>query len=105
MNEQKVLKQFAENMKMEFAVKELSVYKNGEKLFGRSLDSAAVEKYLSLPCTTVYKDTGCKLVTRFNISSDLYIMVLSSDKPDTFDGLEAEYVISDIKKLIGKIGE
>ena len=105
MNEQKVIKQFAENMKMEFAVKDMSVYKNSEKLFGSSLDSAAIERYLSLPCTTVYKDTGCKLVTRFHISSDLYIMVLYSEKPDTFDGLEAEYVVSDIKKLIGKIGE
>ena len=105
MNEQKVIKQFAENMKMEFAVKDMSVYKNTDKLFGSSLDSAAIEKYLSLPCTTVYKDTGCKLVTRFNVSSDLYLMVLSSDKPDTFDGLEAEYIISDIKKLIGKLGD
>lgn len=105
MNEQKVIKQFAENMKMEFAVKDMSVYKNSDKLYGSSLDSAAIEKYLSLPCTTVYKDTGCKLATRFKISSDLYLMVLSSDKPDTFDGLEAEYIISDIKKLIGKLGD
>ena len=46
MNDTKVIKQFAENIKMEFAVKELSVYKNSEKLFGCSLDSAAIEKYL-----------------------------------------------------------
>ena len=32
-------------------------------------------------------------------------MALSSDKADTFDGKEAEYVISDIKKLIGKLGD
>jgi hypothetical protein len=105
MNEQKSLKQFAENMKMAFAVKELSIYKSGSKLFGSTLDGATIEKYLSLPCTTIYKGTGCKFVTRFNIGSDLYIMALCSDKPDTFDGLEAEYVISEIKKLIGKLGD
>ena len=105
MNDTKVIKQFAENIKMEFAVKELSVYKNSEKLFGSSLDSAAIEKYLALPCTTVYKNGCSKLVTRFNVGSDLYIMALFSEKPDTFDGLEAEYIISDIKKLIGKLGD
>ena len=42
MNEQKQLKQFAENMKMEFAVKAVSIYKNSEKLFGNSLDNASV---------------------------------------------------------------
>ena len=105
MNDTKVIKQFAENIKMEYAVKELSVYKNSEKLFGSSLDSAAIEKYLALPCTTVYKNGCSKLVTRFNVGSDLYIMALSSEKPDTFDGLEAEYIISDIKKLIGKLGD
>ena len=105
MNEQKLIKQFAENMKMEFAVKDMSVYKNSDKLFGSTIDSVAIEKYLSLPCTTVYKNTGSKLVTRFTLGKDIYIMALSSDKPETFDGMEAEYVISDIKKLIGKLGD
>ena len=105
MNEQKHLKQFAENMKMEFAVKAVSIYKNCEKLFGSSLDNAAIEQYLSLPCTTVYKNKESKLVTRFNIENDMYLMALSSDNPDTFDGLEGEYVISDIKKLIERLGE
>ena len=105
MNEQKLIKQFAENIKMEFAVTDMTVYRNSDKLFGRSLDSAAIEQYLSLSCTTVYKNSGCKLVTRFNVGSDLYIMALFSEKPDTFDGLEAEYIISDIKKLIGKLGD
>lgn len=105
MNEHKLLTQFAENIKMEFAVKELTVYKNYEKIYGGSLDSAAIDKYLALPCTTVYKCVGSKLVTRFNLDNNLYIMVLSSDGDTAFDGLEAEYIISDIKKLIGKLGD
>lgn len=105
MNEQKVIKQFAENMKMEFAVKDMSVYKNSEKLYGSSLDSAAIEKFLSLPCTTVYKNNESTLVTRFNIDKDEYVMVLSSDNSNTFDGLEGKYVISDIKKLIERLGD
>lgn len=105
MNEQKIIKQFAENVKMEFFIKAVTVYKNDQKLYGANIDSATIEKYLSLPCTTVYKDTGSKFVTRFSMGSDIYIIELSSEGADTFDGLEAEYIISDIKKLIGKLGD
>lgn len=106
MNEQKILKQFSDNLKLEFAIKEISAYRNNEKIYGKTLDSALIEKYLSLPCSTVYKSsTGSTFVTRFAVGRDNYIIAINSDNAATFDGQEAEYIISDIKKIQGKIGE
>lgn len=106
MNEQKILKQFSDNLKMEFAIKEISVYRNSEKIFGKTLDNALIESYLSLSCSTVYKNsTSSVFVTRFGIDKDNYIVAIFSDNTATFDGQEAEYIISSIKKIKGKLGE
>ena len=105
MNEQNLIKQFTENIKMEFDVKTVSIYKNGEKFCGSLLDSAAIEKYLALPCTTIYKSSGSKFVTRFAIGNNLYLIYFSSDSSDTFDGIEAGYILADIKKIMGKLGD
>lgn len=106
MNEQKIMKQLSNNLKMEFGVKEISVYRGNDKVFGKPLDNALIEKYLSLPCSTVFKSTnGSIFVTRFAVGRDNYIIALYSDNTATFDGQEAEYIISDIKKLQRKLGE
>lgn len=106
MSEQKIMKQLADNLKMEFGVKELSVYRGNDKVFGKALDNALIEKYFSLPCSTVFKNTGgSTFVTRFLVGRDNYIIALYSDNTATFDGQEAEYIIADIKKLQRKLGE
>lgn len=106
MNEQKIMKQLSNNLKMEFGVKEISVYRGNDKVFGKPIDNALIEKYLSLPCSTVFKNsTGSTFVTRFTVGRDNYIIAIYSDNTATFDGQEAEYIISDIKKIQGKIGE
>ena len=106
MNEQKFMKQFSDNLKLEFATKDISAYRNNEKIYGKSLDNTLIEKYLSLPCSTVFKNsTGSTFVTRFSVGRDNYIIAIYSDNTATFDGQEAEYIISDIKKIQGKIGE
>lgn len=106
MNEQKILKQFADNLRMEFAIKDVSVYCNSKKVFGKALDNTLIEKYLSLSCSTVFKNSnGSIFVTRFSIDKDNYTIVIYSNNMATFDGKEAEYIISDIKKIQRKLGE
>lgn len=105
MNTQQIISQFAENLKMEFDINDLSVYRNNDKIYGSSIDRTTIEKYLSLPCTTVYKSSCSTFVTRLAVNNDWFVFVLSSCKADTFDGQEAEYIVSDIKKLIGKLGD
>ena len=100
MNEQKILKQFSDNLRMEFGTKETSIYCNSKKVFGKSLDNTLIEKYLSLSCSTVFKNSnGSIFVTRFSIDKNVYIIVIYSNNTATFDGKEADYIISDIKKI------
>ena len=106
MNEQKILRQFAENLRMEFAVKDISVYRNMKKIYGKNIDNVDLDKYLSLSCSTVFKtDSSSVLVTRFVSEKGSCIFVIYSDNAAAFDGQEAEYIISDIKKIKGKIGD
>ena len=106
MNESKVFDQFAKAAELEFAINGISVYKDGQHIYGKELDEAYIEKCLSLFCTSVFKSaSGCTLVTQLHHNSSVYIIALSSADPDTFNGKEAEFIITDIKKLSGRLGD
>lgn len=107
MNESKVFEQFSKAAELEFAINSISVYKNGQYIYGKELDEAFIEKCLSLYCTSVFKSaSGCTLVTQLHYNdSTIYIIALSSADPDTFNGKEAEFIIADIKKLSGRLGD
>ena len=107
MNDTKVFDQFAKAAELEFAINGISVYKNGQYIYGKELDEAFVENCLSLYCTSVFKSaSGCTLVTQLHFNdSTIYIIALSSADPDTFDGKEAEYIVSDIKKIRERLGD
>ena len=106
MNDTKVFDQFAKAAELEFAINGISVYKDGQHIYGKEFDEAYIEKCLSLFCTSVFKSaSGCILVTQLHHNGSVYIIALSSADPDTFDGKEAEFIINDIKKLSGRLGD
>lgn len=106
MNEQRIIKQFAEQLHMEFGIQKVTIYKETEKICGDTLDSTALERYMSLTCTTVFihSNSSC-LVSQIYVNSQNYIIILFSDCKTKFDGIEKDYVISELKNLKKKLGE
>lgn len=106
MNEQQVLKQFAQQISMEFNVRSVTIYKDNDKIYGNAIDSTSLEKYLSITCTTVFRDhdKSC-LVSHIQIGNTLYIIILFSDCKTAFDGLDSQYIVGEIKKLKKKLGD
>lgn len=106
MNELQLIEQFAKHMRMQYDVQHISVYKNQDKLYGDTLDCVAMEQYLSLTCTTIYKESSsCSLVSHINIGHNLYIIALRTDKNNTYGSIDVQYMINEIKELRRKIGE
>ncbi len=106
MNEQLILKQFSAQLHMEYGIKNVTIYRDKIKVYGNSLDNISLEQYMSLSCTTIYiDDDSSKLVSQFIINGNVYVIILFSNCKTTFDGIDAEYIISEIKKLKRKLGE
>lgn len=106
MEEQRILKQFSEKIKMQFDVYDITIYKNNKSIFGKSQDNNCLERYLSLTCTTIFKgNSESSLATHIKVKNSLYIIVLHSNNEKAFDGVDTQYVINDIKQLQRKLGE
>ncbi len=107
MTEQQILKQFSENIKMQFDVYDITVYRNNDIIFGKKQDCCyLLERYLSMTCTTIFKEnSSSSLVTHIKVKSNLYIIVLHSKNEKAFDGLESQYIITVMKQLQRKLGE
>lgn len=106
MNEQRIIRQFAEQIHMEFDVSNITIYKNNDKLYGDTIDSALFETYLSVTCTTVFrKPDSSSLVSHLAVGNSLFVIILFSKCKTAFDGLESQYIIDELKKLKKKLGE
>lgn len=98
--EQRILNQFAEQIKMQFDVYNVTIYQNQEKICGSIKNDVQLERCLSLTCTTVFKEPqGSTMVSHIGIGNHLYIVILDSTNSTAFDGLDAQYIISELKKL------
>lgn len=106
MNEQQILKQFAEQLHMEFGISKITLYKDNVKIYGINIDNVTLEQYMSLSCTTIYiENDSSRLVSQFRINGIVYVIILFSNCKTAFDGLDKEYIISEIKNLKKKLGE
>ncbi len=106
MNEQTVIKQFAEQTKMQFDIHSLTIYRGAKKIYGAAISDTALEQYLALTCTTIFKETDAShFVSHIHIGTDLYIVILESRTPTAFDGLDAQYIIHEMKNLKRKLGD
>ena len=106
MNEETLIRQFAAHVTMEFAVNKISVYRNTEKIYGDGVDSMVMERCLSLYCTTIFKDmTGSQFVSQIILGSTTYLFILTAKEQNAFDGLDAQYIISELKTLKRQLGE
>lgn len=106
MNEQRIIKQFAEQIHMEFDVSNITIYKNNDKLYGETIDSTLFETYLSVTCTTVFrKPDSSSLVSHLAVGNSLFVIILFSKCKTTFDGLDSQYIIDELKNLRKKLGE
>lgn len=106
MNEERIIRQFAEQIHMEFNVSNVTVYKNNDKLYGSTINRTSLERYLSITCTTVFRgENGSCLVSHLAVRNNLFVIILFSDCKTTFDGLDSKYMIGELKKLKKGLGE
>ncbi len=106
MNEETLIRQFAAHITMEFAVNKVTVYRNLEKIYGDALSCTMLERCLSLSCMTIFKVTnGSQLISQIVLNNTKYLIVLNSDEQNAFDGLDAQYIIHELKILKGKLGD
>ncbi len=106
MNEQRIIRQFAEQIHMEFDVSNITIYKNNDKIYGDTIDVTVLETYLSVTCTTVFRnhDNSC-LVSHLAVGNSLFVIILFSKCKTAFDGLDSQYIIDELKNLRKKLGE
>ncbi len=106
MNEQRIIRQFAEQIHMEFDVSNITIYKNNDKIYGDTIDVTVLETYLSVTCTTVFRnhDSSC-LVSHLAVGNSLFVIILFSKCKTAFDGLDSQYIIDELKNLRKKLGE
>lgn len=106
MNEQRIIKQFAEQIHMEFNVSNITIYKNNDKLYGDTIDGTLFEMYLSVTCTTVFRNPdSSSLVSHLAVGNSLFVIILFSKCKTAFDGLDSQYIIDELKNLKRKLGE
>lgn len=106
MNEERIIKQFAEQIHMEFNVCNVTIYKNNDKLCGDTIDSALLEICLSITCTTVFRkpNSSC-LISHLSIGNAIFIIILFSNCKTAFDGIDSQYIIDELKNLKRRLGE
>lgn len=106
MNEQQIIKQFAEQVCMEFNTNGVTVYRNNNRIYGNEIDGTSLERYLSISCTTVFRSTtqSC-FVSHISVNNMLFVIILFSKCKTAFDGIESQYIIDELKKLKKKLGE
>lgn len=56
MNEEQIIRQFAEQIHMEFNVSNVTVYKNNDRFYGNAISETSLERCLSITCTTVFHE-------------------------------------------------
>ena len=101
-----VIQDFANQMTTEYNVKEVIVYDSLNKIYGSPLNSLMLERYLSLSRTTIFKDNErSSMVSHIKTDEKLYIIVLASNSPEAFDGIESQYIVNQILNLKRKLGE
>lgn len=101
-----VIQDFANQMTTEYNVREIIVYDSLNKIYGSPLNSLMLERYLSLSRTTIFKDNEkSSMVSHIKTDEKLYIIVLASNSPEAFDGIESQYIINQILILKRKLGE
>ena len=101
-----VIQDFANQMTTEYNVREVIVYDSLNKIYGSPLNSLMLERYLSLSRTTIFKDNEkSSMVSHIKTDEKLYIIVLASNSPEAFDGIESQYIINQILILKRKLGE
>lgn len=106
MNEQRVLKQFAEQITMQFDVYAMSIYKDTEKVYGTAEDALTIDRCLALTCTSIFKEQDSALfVTQIHVGAHCYMILLHSHTSNAFDGLDARYIIEEAKRLQKRLGE
>lgn len=101
-----VIQDFANQMTTEYNVREVIVYDSLNKIYGSPLNSLMLERYLSLSRTTIFKDNEkSSMVSHIKTDEKLYIIVLASNSPEAFDGIESQYIVNQILNLKRKLGE
>ena len=101
-----VIQDFANQMTTEYNVREIIVYDSLNKIYGSPLNSLMLERYLSLSRTTIFKDNErSSMVSHIKTDEKLYIIVLASNSPEAFDGIESQYIVNQILNLKRKLGE
>jgi len=101
-----LIRQFSAKITTHFDVNSLTVYNQFEKIYGDTIDCVLLERYLSLSCTTIFKeDKNSSLVSHINYESKLYVFIFKSKNADAFDGVEPQYIIDELKALVRKLGE
>ena len=101
-----VIQDFANQMTTEYNVREIIVYDSLNKIYGSPLNSLMLERYLSLSRTTIFKDNEkSSMVSHIKPDDKLYIIVLASNSPEAFDGIESQYIVNQILNLKRKLGE
>lgn len=106
MNEELVIKQFAAQMTTEFAVNKVTFYRNGQKIYGDTLNNILLERCLAVSCTSIFKEPeGSCMVTKIYLGNTQYLCVLESKTANAFDGLDAQYIVEEVKNLKRKLGD
>lgn len=106
MNEQHIIKQFTEQLKMQFDIVRITIYRDSEKVYGDLIDPIEMERYLALTCTAIFKDPHqSRMVTHIRAGTCLYLVLLESRNTTAFDGLDRTYIIEEFKKLKRKLGD
>ena len=101
-----VIQDFANQMTTEYNVREVIVYDSLNKIYGSPLNSLMLERYLSISRTTIFKDNEkSSMVSHIKTDEKLYIIVLASNSPEAFDGIESQYIVNQILNLKRKLGE
>lgn len=101
-----IIQDFANQMTTEYNVREIIVYDSLNKIYGSLLNSLMLERYLSLSRTTIFKDNEkSSMVSHIKTDEKLYIIVLASNSPEAFDGIESQYIVNQILNLKRKLGE
>lgn len=106
MNEQRVLKQFAEQITMQFDIYAMAIYKDTEKVYGTAEDALTIDRCLALTCTSIFKEQDTSLfATHIHVGAHLYMILLHSRNSSAFDGLDARYIIDEAKCLQKRLGD
>ena len=101
-----IIQDFANQLTTEYNVREIIVYDSLNKIYGSLLNSLMLERYLSLSRTTIFKDNEkSSMVSHIKTDEKLYIIVLASNSPEAFDGIESQYIVNQILNLKRKLGE